>query len=129
MGNSHYKAMVELHSKLHSDGLEILGFPCNQFGVISGQEGKPPAEIRAFVDKKFGVGDKLHMMEKIEVNGEGTHPVYQVLKGDGGAKIGWNFGASYLVTPSESGNEVTIARYDQSPDKLMDIIVDALKVP
>ena len=72
--------MVRLHNSYKDKGFQILGFPCNQFGVplMGGQESKSEAEIRAFVTKKFGV--EFPMMEKIDVNGDGTHPVYKLLK-------------------------------------------------
>lgn len=56
-------------------GLEILGFPCNQF---MGQEPKSEPEIKAHVIKEFGV--TFPLFSKIEVNGAKTHPVYQFLK-------------------------------------------------
>ena len=111
--------MVDLYSGMQGRGLEILGFPCNQFGVISGQESGCSATIRTFVNK-FGV--KFPMMEKIDVNKDNTHPVYQLLKGEGGKKIGWNFGAYFLITPGPSGEAVTISRYENSPDELQAIL-------
>eukprot|EP00658_Telonema_sp_P-2_P069685 TRINITY_DN5903_c0_g1_i8.p1 TRINITY_DN5903_c0_g1~~TRINITY_DN5903_c0_g1_i8.p1 ORF type:complete len:112 (-),score=29.58 TRINITY_DN5903_c0_g1_i8:30-365(-) len=69
--------MVQLHQQYRESGFEILGFPCNQFGVISGQETKSPSEIRQFVTSKFGV--EFPMMEKIEVNGSDTHPVLSLI--------------------------------------------------
>eukprot|EP00658_Telonema_sp_P-2_P069683 TRINITY_DN5903_c0_g1_i6.p1 TRINITY_DN5903_c0_g1~~TRINITY_DN5903_c0_g1_i6.p1 ORF type:complete len:117 (-),score=24.06 TRINITY_DN5903_c0_g1_i6:402-752(-) len=113
--------MVQLHQQYRESGFEILGFPCNQFGVISGQETKSPSEIRQFVTSKFGV--EFPMMEKIEVNGSGTHPVYSLLKNDG-PKISWNFSAYFLVVPSPEG--VNIARFNTNPDKLEPLIQEAL---
>ena len=82
--------MVALHEKYHEQGLEILAFPCNQFG---GQEPGTPEQIRAFVD---GYGVKFQMFEKIEVNGENAHPLFKFLckekKGILGTEgIKWNF--------------------------------------
>eukprot|EP00656_Telonema_subtile_P056184 TRINITY_DN8923_c0_g1_i1.p1 TRINITY_DN8923_c0_g1~~TRINITY_DN8923_c0_g1_i1.p1 ORF type:complete len:119 (-),score=33.10 TRINITY_DN8923_c0_g1_i1:315-671(-) len=114
--------MVELYKSYKGAGLEILGFPCNQFGVplMGGQESKPPAEIREFVTRKFGV--EFPMMEKIDVKGDNTHPVYQLLKGDG-ADPKWNFGAYFLVSPAKES--VFIQRFDVSPDQIEPFIAHA----
>jgi len=77
-----YEDLVELHEKYHSQGLEILAFPCNQFGS---QEPGTPEEIRAFVDK-YGV--KFQMFEKIDVNGPTSHPLFVFLKNKQGDSLG-----------------------------------------
>eukprot|EP00922_Rhytidocystis_sp_ex-Travisia-forbesii_P054699 GHVS01081048.1.p1 GENE.GHVS01081048.1~~GHVS01081048.1.p1 ORF type:complete len:147 (+),score=25.21 GHVS01081048.1:503-943(+) len=55
-------------------GLQILGFPCSQFGS---QEFKESEKIIEFI-KKYNV--HFDMFQKIDVNGAHTHPVYQYLK-------------------------------------------------
>merc|ERR1712048_157120 len=70
---------------------EIIVFPCNQF---DSQEPGGPAEIKAFVQK---YGAQFKVMEKIDVNGPSTHPVYKLLKQNGG-DIRWNFFSKFLVT-------------------------------
>jgi glutathione peroxidase len=72
-------------------GLAVVGLPCNQFG---GQEPGTADEIAEFCSATYGV--TFPMTEKIEVNGEGRHPIYDVLtqspneSGEAG-DIAWNF--------------------------------------
>jgi glutathione peroxidase len=75
----------------------VVGFPCNQFG---GQEPGTAEEIAEFCSATYGV--TFPMSEKIEVNGEGRHPIYQALIGDGG-DITWNF-EKFLI--SADGSQV-----------------------
>eukprot|EP00127_Corallochytrium_limacisporum_P006401 Clim_evm9s226 gene=Clim_evmTU9s226 len=87
---SNYKQLVELYTKYHEHGLEIIAFPCNQFG---GQEPGTPAEIREFVK---GYGVEFTMMEKIDVKGKNQDPIYAWLTHEkkgilGTALIKWNF--------------------------------------
>ena len=92
----HYAGLEALQKKYQARGLEVLGFPCNQFGA---QEPGTAAEIGAFCQKNYGVS--FQMFDKIEVNGAGAHPLYQWLKKDAAgesapADIEWNF-AKFLV--------------------------------
>eukprot|EP00039_Didymoeca_costata_P003781 m.69652 g.69652 ORF g.69652 m.69652 type:complete len:136 (+) comp12071_c0_seq1:459-866(+) len=98
MTASHYPMMQKLHEKYHkyeSTGLDIVAFPCNQFGS---QEPGTDAEIKAFAQNKFGV--QFKMMSKIDVNGDNAHPLYTYLKnkvsGTLGNFIKWNF-TKFLV--------------------------------
>jgi glutathione peroxidase len=91
-----YKGLEELYEKYHDQGLEILGFPCNQFG---GQEPGSATEIQSFCETKFGV--KFPMFAKIEVNGAQAHPLYTFLKSEAPGILGlkdikWNF-TKFLV--------------------------------
>lgn len=85
-----YEGLETLYKKYKDKGLIILGFPCNQFG---GQEPGNAEEIAKFCSLKFGV--TFPMFQKIEVNGDGTHPLYKYLKtvlpGTLGNDIKWNF--------------------------------------
>jgi glutathione peroxidase len=85
-----YKGLEELYRKYHERGLEVLGFPCNQFGH---QEPGSDAEILKFCEVNYGVSFPL--FAKIEVNGAGEHPLYKFLKGEAGGLLGddikWNF--------------------------------------
>ena len=81
-----YKGLQELYDKYKDRGLEILGFPCNQF---RGQEPGSNKEIYEFCTKEFGV--TFPMFSKIEVNGEDAHSLFQYLTGDGTEPIRWNF--------------------------------------
>ena len=85
--------MVEYSDKYKSQGLEVLGFPCNQFGA---QEPGTNSQIKAFAASKFGV--KFPMFSKIDVNGPDAHPLFLFLKArSGGADIAWNF-EKFLVS-------------------------------
>ena len=91
----HYKGLQELFNNYKDKGLMVLGFPCNQFGA---QEPGSEADIQSFCEKNFGVS--FPMFAKIEVNGDGTHPLYKFLKsekpGQDGEDIEWNF-AKFLI--------------------------------
>lgn len=86
-----YQALENLYRKYQSQGLEILGFPCNQFGA---QEQGSEAEIAQFCELNFGVSFPL--FSKIDVNGDKTHPLFVHLKKAapgmlGSQSIKWNF--------------------------------------
>lgn len=86
-----YRGLQELHDRYGAAGFTVLGFPCNQF---LGQEPGTPEEIREFCSSEYSV--TFPLFEKVEVNGEGRHPLYEILaevpdyRGDAG-DIGWNF--------------------------------------
>ena len=91
-----YKGLQALYEKYRDQGLEILGFPCNQFGH---QEPGDAGQISKFCELNFGVSFPL--FAKIDVNGDDAHPLYQHLKkaapGVLGSKaIKWNF-TKFLV--------------------------------
>jgi glutathione peroxidase len=65
-----YKGLQELYAKFHDKGLEVLGFPCDQFGH---QEPGNDDEIKSFCQVNYGVNFPL--FSKIEVNGAGAHPL------------------------------------------------------
>ncbi len=101
-----YTALEALHERYADRGFSVLGFPCNQFG---GQEPGSAEEIETFCSTTFGV--TFPMYEKVDVNGEGRHPLYEQLTAvpdaDGAAgDIQWNF-EKFLVAP---GGEV-VARF------------------
>jgi glutathione peroxidase len=82
-----YNQLQSVHTKYAEKGFTVLGFPCNQFG---GQEPGSDADVLKFCSSKFAV--TFPMYSKIEVNGDGAHPLYKSLKQEtGGKKIGWNF--------------------------------------
>lgn len=105
-------------------GLEILAFPCNQFGK---QESGSPAEILEFVGNlKRPV--TFSMMDKINVNGPLTHPVFAFLKsklrGPLGSGIKWNF-TKFLL----SRDGTAVARFSPAkfPLSFEQNIVELLK--
>jgi glutathione peroxidase len=94
-----YEGLEKLHETLGSRGFEVLGFPCNQFLE---QEPGTADEIQEFCSLTYGVDFPL--FEKIEVNGDNTHPLYQQLKDTPDAEgytgdIRWNF-EKFLVSPA-----------------------------
>jgi len=93
-----YTALEELHERLAPRGFSVVGFPCNQFG---GQEPGTTEEIAEFCSTSYGV--TFPMFEKIEVNGEGRHPLYTELTSvpDAAGEAGdvqWNF-EKFLLRP------------------------------
>ena len=86
-----YAGLQRLHEQYGDRGFAVLGFPCNQFGQ---QEPGSPEEIGQFCETNYGV--TFPMFEKIEVNGEGRHPLYEELNQTADAEghsgdIRWNF--------------------------------------
>ena len=91
----HYKGLENLYNEFKDDGLEIIGFPCNQFGK---QEPGSAKEIKSFCDHNYGVSFELS--EKIDVNGSNAHPAFKYLKSQLKGKLSdsikWNF-TKFLV--------------------------------
>jgi glutathione peroxidase len=85
-----FEGLEALHKKYRDKGLVLLGFPCNQFG---GQEPETNDTLEEVCKVNHGV--TFQLMEKCEVNGANTHPVFQYLKmqkgGFFGSRIKWNF--------------------------------------
>jgi glutathione peroxidase len=104
-----YKKLQELFDQYGGGDFTILGFPCNQFGR---QEPGSASEIGEFCTKNYGV--TFQMMEKVDVKGDGQHPVYAWLcnaneNGVGDHNVAWNFhkflvdGEGHLVASLKSG--------------------------
>ena len=96
-----YEGLEKLQRTYEDRGFTVLGFPCNQF---LGQEPGSSEEIATFCSTTYGV--TFPMFEKIEVNGDGQHPLYaeltQVADADGAAgAVQWNF-EKFLVAPDGS---------------------------
>ena len=94
-----YQGLQALYDQYASQGLVVLGFPCNQFGQ---QESGNSDQIQSFCETNFGVSFQL--FQKIKVNGSDAHPLYQYLTkaapGILGTKgIKWNF-TKFLVDRS-----------------------------
>ena len=86
-----YAGLESIYKEFKSQGVEILGFPCNQFGA---QEPGQGAEIEEFCTLNYGV--TFPMFEKIDVNGDAAHPLFKWLKHEapgllGSEAIKWNF--------------------------------------
>lgn len=84
-----YAGLQKLYDRFNSQGFTIIGMPCNQFGA---QEPGSELEIKEFCDLRFKT--TFPMTSKIEVNGDGRHPLYEFLVGDDAkfpGDITWNF--------------------------------------
>jgi glutathione peroxidase len=96
-----YEGLQKLHERFADQGFEVLGFPCNQF---AGQEPGSAEEIREFCDTNYHVSFPL--FEKIDVNGQNSHPIYRELTqtpdatGEAG-DVKWNF-EKFLIGPEGS---------------------------
>jgi glutathione peroxidase len=91
-----YKELQALYDEFHDQDLEILAFPCNQFG---GQEPGTPQQIEAFCSTRFGV--TFPIFQKTDVNGAHAHPLFEYLKTAAPGLLGteaikWNF-TKFLV--------------------------------
>lgn len=118
-----YAGLEALYRDLQAKGLEILGFPCNQF---AGQEPGSDAEIAQFCSLTYDVS--FPMFGKVDVNGPHTDPIYAWLKSqaaneDGSRDVSWNF-AKFLV----GRDGAVIARFapGTEPESLRDAIEAAL---
>jgi glutathione peroxidase len=91
-----YKGLEQVYQQFKDKGVLVLGFPCNQFGA---QEPGEEAQIGAFCEKNYGV--TFPLFAKVEVNGEGAHPLFAHLKQQAPGLLGtqaikWNF-TKFLV--------------------------------
>ena len=108
-----YTQLEDLQKKYAAKGFTVVGFPCNQFG---GQEPGSPEQIAEFCSATYGV--TFPMMEKVEVNGAGRHPIYTELTAIPDATghtgdIRWNF-EKFVV--SADGTKVTRFAPSTKPD-------------
>jgi glutathione peroxidase len=118
-----YKGLEALYEKYHGKGLEVLGFPCNQFGA---QEPGTEKEIAQFCEVNYGV--TFPLFAKVDVNGANAAPVYKYLKAEkpgllGSEAIKWNF-TKFLV--DRKGK--VLARYapNDTPESMAGEIEKAL---
>ncbi|MGW3964491.1 glutathione peroxidase [Amycolatopsis sp. NPDC005003] len=86
-----YSGLERLQERFGGQGFSVVGFPCNQF---AGQEPGSADEIQTFCSTTYGV--TFPLFEKIDVNGEGRHPLYAELTGTPDAEgaagdVQWNF--------------------------------------
>lgn len=117
-----YTELEQIYKEYKDQGLEILAFPCNQFGA---QEPGDAEEIKKFCSLTYDVSFPL--FAKVDVNGKGTAPVYSYLKESlpgilGTQAIKWNF-TKFLV--NKEGQPVE--RYAPN-DKPGEILKDIKKI-
>ena len=101
-----YEGLQKLYDEHKEKGLEILAFPCNQFGE---QEKGSEEEIKNFCEKNYSI--TFPIFEKVEVNGNDAHPIFKFIKEQnkgfmGTESIKWNF-SKFLL----SKNGEVIKRY------------------
>ena len=118
-----YQGLEALYRKYREQGLEVLAFPCNQFGA---QEPGNEQEIATFCETNYNV--TFPMFRKIDVNGNATAPLYRYLKHEkpgllGTGAIKWNF-TKFLV--GRDGE--VVARYapNDTPESIEPDIAKAL---
>ena len=117
-----YEGLQSLYERYAPQGLVVLGFPCDQFGH---QEPGDEAAIDDFCKLNFGV--TFPLFAKIEVNGDGAHPLYRWLRQEKGGILGdavkWNF-TKFLV----GRDGAVVKRYPPTttPDKIAGDIEAAL---
>ena len=113
-----YDGLEALWKKYKDQGLVVIGFPCDQFAH---QEPGSDAEIAEFCRLNHGV--TFPLMSKIEVNGEGAHPIYKYLKNETrgllGSAIKWNF-TKFLI--SRDGSQIERFAPMAKPESLEDKI-------
>ncbi|NYV76332.1 glutathione peroxidase [Streptomyces sp. UH6] len=117
-----YNGLEKLQERYAERGFSVLGVPCNQF---MGQEPGSAEEIAEFCSATYGV--TFPMTEKVEVNGEGRHPLYRRLTGFADAEghagdIRWNF-EKFLV--DRDGH--VVARFAPQAEPESDEVVAAIE--
>lgn len=99
-----YEGLESLYREDKDRGLEILGFPCNQFKE---QEPGSDAEIQAFCQTTYDV--TFPVFGKVEVNGPDAHPLYEYLRsaapGDFGPQYGDFYRAISTMRPDADGTD------------------------
>ena len=117
-----YDGLQRLYLEYRERGLEILGFPCNQF---AGQEPGTESEIKDFCSIQYGV--EFPLFSKIDVNGSGREPLYQWLTASNvgpeeAGDVKWNFG-KFLVGPDGE----LLGRFDPSVEPCSEDIKSAIE--
>ena len=117
-----YEGLERLQKTYGDRGFSVIGFPCNQFGE---QEPGSADEIATFCSATYGV--TFPMMEKVEVNGDNRHPVYEELtavadaEGESG-DIQWNF-EKFLI----GGDGSILQRFRPMVDPEAPEVIDAIE--
>ena len=117
-----YTGLEKVHEQYADQGFSVVGVPCNQF---MGQEPGTHAEIVEFCSTTYGV--TFPLMEKVDVNGDDRHALYEVLTATADAEgvdgdIRWNF-EKFLV--DRDGN--VIARFAPQVDPEADEVIAAIE--
>lgn len=120
-----FEGLEQLYTKYKDQGLEIIGFPCGQF---ANQEPGDASSASEFCQLNYGVSFK--MMQKVDVNGDNTHPVFALLKEQTkhwlwGSRIKWNF-TKFLI--SRDGQRVERFAPFTKPERMEEAIRKALSI-
>lgn len=110
-----FKGLESLYKEYKDKGLEVLGFPCNQFGH---QDPGSNEEISQFCELNYGVS--FPMFQKVDVNGDNAHPLFKYLKEQAPGLLGtqaikWNF-TKFLV--DQNGRVVDRYAPTDTPEKI-----------
>lgn len=114
-----FAGLQALHQQFSEQGLQVLGFPCNQFGK---QDPDTNEKIQSFCQLNYGVS--FPMFAKVDVNGKDAHPLFQYLKTAApgllySKSIKWNF-TKFLV--DSEGRVITRFGPKAAPETLVDKI-------
>lgn len=118
-----FKELQEIYENLHREGLEILGFPCNQF---MNQDPGSNEEIQQFCQLNYGVS--FPMFAKVDVNGKNADPIFQYLTEEAPGMLGmkavkWNF-TKFLV--NKKGEVVKRYSPNTNPKEILGDIEEEL---
>ena len=110
-----FTGLEKLHQQYGTQGLAVLGFPCNQF---ASQDPGDDTQIASFCQKNYGVS--FQMMSKIKVNGDDAHPLYRWLTTEapgilGSKAIKWNF-TKFLI--GRDGRVIKRYAPQDTPEKI-----------
>jgi glutathione peroxidase len=119
-----YDGLQEIYEKYKDQGLEVLGFPCNDFG---GQEPGTNEEIAEFCSLNFNV--TFPMFDKVKVLGDDKHPLFDILTNNsktGKSDIKWNF-EKFII--DKEGNVIDRFRSMTKPEskKITSLIEEELR--
>jgi glutathione peroxidase len=117
------EGLEDLYRDYQAQGLEVLGFPCNQFG---NQDPGSNEEIAEFCTMKFNID--FPMFAKLEVNGPDADPMYQYLKKEAPGflntkRVKWNF-TKFLI--ARDGTVLKRFAPKDKPEDLKSAIESAL---
>ena len=113
-----YTGLQVLYDKYKDQGLEILAFPCNQFGS---QESGTNEEIKKFCNTNYNVSFLL--FDKIEVKGDNASPLFKFLEDQSGREIQWNF-SKFLI--NKNGEFVKGFGTQKTPEMIEESIKEIL---
>ncbi|WP_430788760.1 glutathione peroxidase [Virgibacillus flavescens] len=118
-----FEGLQELYDEFKGQGLEILGFPCNQF---NNQDPGSDDEISSFCQRNYGV--TFQMFSKVDVNGDNAHPLFNYLTSEAPGiltkKIKWNF-TKFLV--DKNGEVINRFAPQTKPESIKDDIEKVIK--